>query len=346
MIALAAGALAAGAAAGLAVERFAVRRALGRPYDPAVDEPFGTLRGAPYPVKSDDGVVLHVEIDEPDAWPAGPHMTVVFCHGYSLNLDGWHFQRLALRDRARLVFWDQRSHGRSGRSPQDHATIHQTGVDLGRVIAETVPDGPLVLVGHSMGGMSVLALADQQPRLFSDRVAGVGLLATSAAGMSEVPLAVGGLPGRLVRRAAPGLLSALGKRGDLVDRTRRIGNDMTLALTKHYSFGSRVPASYVQWTAEMIAATPIDVIAKFFPDFDAHDRRDALTALRDIESLIVVGRDDKVTPVAHSKQIADALPRARFDVLDECGHMLLFEHHAAVSGRLRALVDRAAATVS
>jgi pimeloyl-ACP methyl ester carboxylesterase len=164
--------------------------------------------------------------------------------------------------------------------------------------------------------------------------------------MSEVPLAVGGLPGRLVRRAAPGVLSALGGRGEIVDRARRLGNDATLALTKRYSFGSRVPASYVQWTAEMIAATPIDVIAKFFPDFDAHDRRDALAALREIETLIVVGREDKVTPVAHSKQIADALPKARLDVLPDCGHMLLFEHHAAVSGRLRALIDRAAGTLA
>ena len=32
------------------------------------------------------------------------------------DLDCWHFQRAALRDRYRMVFYDQRSHGRSGRS--------------------------------------------------------------------------------------------------------------------------------------------------------------------------------------------------------------------------------------
>ena len=42
------------------------------------------------------------------------------------------------------------------------------------------PDGPLVLVGHSMGGMTIMALAEQRPELFADRVRGVALIGTSA----------------------------------------------------------------------------------------------------------------------------------------------------------------------
>ena len=37
-----------------------------------------------------------------------------------------------------------------------------------------VPDGPIVLVGHSMGGMTIVALAELHPELFGDRVVGVG----------------------------------------------------------------------------------------------------------------------------------------------------------------------------
>ena len=334
------GVVAAGAAAGLALERIAVRRALGRD-DPAAGEPFGSLRGAPYPVVTDDGIALHVEIDEPDPWPAGARQTVVLSHGYALNLDAWHFQRQALRARARLVLWDQRSHGRSERSPLGHATIEQTGRDLGRVIDETAPDGPLVLIGHSMGGMSILALAEQRPELFADRVIGVGLVASSAAGLGDVSLGVRGLPGRVLRRLAPGVVSALARRGDLVDRTRLLGNDLSFALTRRYSFASDVPPSYVEWTAEMLAATPIDVVAEFFPDFDEHDRREALGAIRELETLILVGREDRVTPLSHSEQIAAAVPRAQLVVLDNCGHMLLLEHHAEVSAQLDALVARA-----
>lgn len=334
------GAIAAGAAAGLAIERVAVRRALGRD-DPAADEPFGSLRGAPYPVETEDGITLHVEIDEPERWPAGVRPTVVLCHGYALNLDSWHFQRQALRSRARLVLWDQRSHGRSERSPIGHATIEQTGRDLGRIIDETAPDGPLILIGHSMGGMTILALAEQRPGLFVDRVIGVGLLATSAAGLGNVSLGLRGLPGRVLRRLAPGVVSTLARSGDLVDRTRRLGNDLSFALTRRYSFASNVPPSYVEWTSEMIAATPIDVVAEFFPDLDEHDRREALATMTDVETLILVGREDRMTPLSHSEQMAAALPRAQLVVLDNCGHMLLMEHHDEVSAQLGALIDRA-----
>jgi pimeloyl-ACP methyl ester carboxylesterase len=333
------GALAAGAAAGLAIERLAVRRALGRD-DPAAAEPFGSLRGAPYPVVADDGITLHVEIDEPDDQPDPPRATVVFCHGYALNQDSWHFQRLALRGSARLVFWDQRSHGRSERSPAGNATIAQTGRDLGRIIEEVAPEGPLVLVGHSMGGMSILALAEQAPTLFSDRVVGVGLLATSAAGLGDVLLGVRGLPGRVLRRAAPGVMTTLARRADLVDRTRRLRTDLSFALTRRYSFASDVPPSYVEWTAEMIAETPIDVVAEFFPDFDEHDRREALAAVGGVETLVMVGRDDRMTPLSHSEQIGAALPRAQLVVLDRCGHMLLLERHVEVSAQLVALLER------
>ena len=82
----------------------------------------GSLRSAPHTVVADDGVPLHVEVDEVDTPSNGnrrrrrsknPPPTLVFVHGYALNLDCWHFQRAAYRGLIRTVFYDQRSHGRS-----------------------------------------------------------------------------------------------------------------------------------------------------------------------------------------------------------------------------------------
>ena len=72
---------------------------------PADSEEFGSLRGDLHVVPAEDGTLLHVEIDEA---PGSDALTVVFCHGYALNLDSWHYQRQAFRGRARLVFYDQR----------------------------------------------------------------------------------------------------------------------------------------------------------------------------------------------------------------------------------------------
>ena len=88
---------------------------------------------------------------------------MVVSHGYALSLDSWHYQRLALQGRVRTVWWDQRGHGRSQRGPVGSATIDQVGADLAAVIEATAPTGPLVLVGHSMGGMTVMSLADPPP---------------------------------------------------------------------------------------------------------------------------------------------------------------------------------------
>jgi pimeloyl-ACP methyl ester carboxylesterase len=152
----AAGIAVAGTAVGVARRRRVITR-----LDAADATPFGSLHSKPITVVADDGVPLHVEVDEyqPDESDGRrrtgpPPLTVVFCHGYALNLDCWHFQRAGYRGLVRTVYYDQRSHGRSGRSSLGHATIDQLGRDLKRILDEVVPDGPVVLVGHSMGGMT------------------------------------------------------------------------------------------------------------------------------------------------------------------------------------------------
>src|SRR3954447_12647978 len=197
-IAAAVAALAAGGVAtGVAVQRRAVGRARSAP-DPYVDEAFGSLHTAGRTVVADDGVRLHVEVDGISDAP----LTIVFVHGFTLSMDCWHFQRRDLRDLGRLVFYDQRSHGASGRSARKHSTIDQLGRDLGVVIDELAPSGPIVLVGHSMGGMTVLALADQRPELFGPRVIGVALVGTAAGAFAETIFGIPGVLGRALRPVA------------------------------------------------------------------------------------------------------------------------------------------------
>src|SRR5690606_20378044 len=190
-----AGALAgAGVGAAVGVRRVVVGRVRLRP-DPDADVPFGRLRGREITVRAVDGLPLHVEVDDHD-----DDLTVVFCHGYTLNLHAWHYQRRDLRGSVRMVFWDQRSHGRSGRSDPARATIEQTGDDLYAVLRATVRrNRPVVLVGHSMGGMSIMALADRHPELFERQVAGVALINTSCGDLAEMTLGLPMVLAKIVR---------------------------------------------------------------------------------------------------------------------------------------------------
>ncbi len=326
-----------GAALGLAAERFT----LGRSRGGGVAEPFGSLRGTVHPLVTDDGTRLHVEVDELDDPGGHPDLTVVFSHGFCLNLDSWHYQRQMMRGRYRLVLWDQRGHGRSDAGPRGSCTVDQCGRDLHAVLQEVAPTGPVVLIGHSLGGMTQMALAAEQARLVSDRVVGVAFIATSPGGLADVHWGLAEVVGQVAHRIAPGALSRLARTPRLVDRTRRIGSDLEQALVKRYSYASAVPASLVQFSAAMIAATPIDVVAEFLPTFDRHDKRAALAALDGIEALVLSGEDDLLTPTGHSDEIVRRLPVAEHVVLPDAGHLVMLERPDEVNLHLDELLVRA-----
>ncbi len=338
------GVAAAGAAVGLVTRRYLAARAQQEP-DPYVDEPFGRLRGTPVNVRTDDGVRLHAEVDEPVEWPPGPQLTIVLCHGFALNLDEWHFQRRALRSLGRVVAWDQRSHGRSQRAAGKAHDNERLTRDLEQVLEQVVPEGPIVLIGHSMGGMTILGLAERRPELFGPRVVGVGLVATSAGRLSEVPILVRGPLGRLAHRAAPPLAAILARQPELVEHGRKVGADLAFALTKKYSYGTDVPDSIARFSADMIAQTPIDVVADLLPNFDSYDATDGIKVLDDVPTTIIGADRDLITPVEHSRRLAELLPSATYIEVPDSGHQVLLEHPEVVTEALIELVKRAAATV-
>ncbi|MEU5113103.1 alpha/beta hydrolase [Streptomyces longwoodensis] len=358
------GVLAAGAAAGVAIERMTVGRGIRRKALLALDSagPYGALRGTPGTAYADDGTELYYEVDEvePPAALAGRRrrlfgrkepapVTVVFSHGYCLNQDSWHFQRAALRGVVRTVHWDQRSHGRSGRGVaqvQDDVplTIDQLGRDLKAVLDAAVPDGPIVLVGHSMGGMTVMALAAQYPELIRERVVATAFVGTSSGRLGEVNFGLPVAGVNAVRRVLPGVLRALGQQAELVERGRRATADLFAGVVKRYSFASRdIDPAVARFAERMIEGTPIDVVAEFYPAFTDHDKTEALARFTDLPVLVLAGIGDLVTPSEHSEAIADLLPEAELVLVPDAGHLVMLEHPEVVTDRLADLLTRAGA---
>ena len=340
LIGLAAGVAAAGVAAGATAERFAVGRVRLRP-DPRAREPFGTLRGHARSVVADDGVTLHVE----ELGDANAPLTMIFCHGFALEMASWHYQWRDLTGRdtpGRLVFWDQRGHGRSGPSTPDHSTIEWLGKDLRRVIETTAPTGPVVLIGHSMGGMSVMALADQHPELFGTKIRGVAFLSTSSGKVAESFLQIPAALSVPFRRIAPHAASTISRRAAILEHGRRAGSDVSFLFTRRVAFGSDVGPALVEFVERMIAATPIEVIADFLPTFVDHDKLEALSVLTGVETLVMVGDRDRLTPPDHSRAIVQTLPDTEFVVVPSTGHMVMLERPSLVNLHLRTLCNRVA----
>ncbi|MFF8842420.1 alpha/beta fold hydrolase [Streptomyces sp. NPDC015127] len=358
------GVVAAGAAAGVALERLTVGRGMRRKARLALDAagPYGSLRGVVGTAVADDGTELHYEVEEVDPEVAAPRrrrmfgrkapapVTVVFSHGYCLSQDSWHFQRAALRGLVRAVYWDQRSHGRSARGAAQAGpdgvpvSIDQLGRDLKAVVDAAAPEGPLVLVGHSMGGMTMMALGAHYPEFVRERVAAIALIGTSSGKLGEVSygLPVAGV--NAVRRVLPGVLRALGSQAELVERGRRATADLFAGLIKRYSFSSRdVDPAVARFAERMIESTPIDVVAEFYPAFAEHDKAEALVVFEGMPVLVLAGDKDLVTPGTHSEAIADLMPEAELVIVPDAGHLVMLEHPEAVTDRLADLLARAGA---
>jgi pimeloyl-ACP methyl ester carboxylesterase len=292
-------------------------------------------------VRADDGVRLYFEEDG----PADAPVTVVLLHGFCQDHDDVLFQRRALiarlGDAIRIVSFDLRSHGRSSRSSPAHATIDQLGADLRAVLDARVPSGRLVLIGHSMGGMTVLALADACPELFADRVDGVALISTSTGKLTYLTL---GVPAGLARVGDPAVRLALRgvrRQSNLIERGRARVTDAAWLFTKRLAFGPHADPALVEFMTQMIGATPVDVIADFFPTLTSHDKLSALDVLVDLPVVIVCGEDDLITPPAHSRAMADLLPKATLVLVPEAGHQVLMERPELVSAPLLRLVEDA-----
>jgi pimeloyl-ACP methyl ester carboxylesterase len=338
-------------ATGVAVERLTVHRSVRRKAQLALDAaaPFGTLRGTPGTAVADDGTELYYEVEG----VSEAAVTVVFSHGYCLGQDVWHFQRAALREvpGVRAVYWDQRGHGRSERGRRQReegepVSIDQLGRDLMAVLDAAAPEGPVVLVGHSMGGMTMMALAGQFPEWVARRAAGAAFLATSAGGLGEVTYGFPGPAARAVRRVLPGVLRALGSQAALVERGRRAVGDVYAGLIRRYSFGDpkQVDPGVARFAERLIDSVPVDVVAEFYPAFGAHDKATALGVYnglaKDMPMLVLTGDRDEVTPPEHSERVAAELPRAAFVTVAGAGHLVLLEAPEQVNEHLVGLLAR------
>jgi pimeloyl-ACP methyl ester carboxylesterase len=324
-----------GIALGIELERRIVAKRITRTSEADL-EAFFSLRSDGPDVTTPDGVVLHTEIDE----GADDDLTLVYVHGYALNLDCWHFQRLHFRGQLRQVFYDLRSHGRSTRSEAERCRIPQLAEDLYQVLEEVVGPGPVVLIGHSMGAMTIMRLAQSRPELFGSQVLGVALFCTSAGELTDHS-PIRGIPARTFHRVAEPLMAGLNRIPELVSQGRRAGSDLGYVVTRRMAFGSDdVPPSYVDFASEMLAEIPLEVVADYYPAIGELDEFGALEIVSAVPAVVVGGENDMITPIEHTARIIELLPKAEAIRVEECGHLGMIEKHEVFNGALDRLLER------
>jgi pimeloyl-ACP methyl ester carboxylesterase len=337
------GLAAAGIATGIAVERAVVRRSKRGTGDPYADEPFDRLPfDESLTVTTADGTDIYVEMVEPAAG-AEPAPVVVFVHGFCLDMGTFHFQRqlLARRGRNRLVLYDQPGHGRSGKLETGEYELPALGETLYDVLQATVPEGPIVLIGHSMGGMAIMAFAEMHPGFYADRVVGTVLVATSGGLLEESKFGLPALIGRVGGPLLPLVNNATRLTGPAIDRARTAASDLAWLLTRRYGFGTSRPSpSLVTYVETMNSRTSVDTVARYLRTLYTHARYPALAALAHTPTLVIVGDKDMITPVTHSEEIIRHLPDAEFVKVPDGGHVVMLEAADVVDDELITFLEK------
>ncbi|GAA3063584.1 alpha/beta fold hydrolase [Actinokineospora globicatena] len=280
-------------------------------------------------VTTSDGVALNVVESG-----SGP-VTVVLIHGWTMDHASWDLVVGGLAG-ARVVRFDLRGHGASGAAPQGTATIARIADDLAEVIAATAPTGPVVLGGHSLGGMTLMALAERHPDLVASRVAGVAFVATTSGGLSTLTL---GLP----RWVAAPVLHAEKLINRRIARFRRpalMGKRTGYARpgVRWLVFGKRpVPAHIAATAAQVGRCNPANMV-EFRNALNEHERVHALPVYRGVPAVVMAGGRDRLCTVADARLIAAALPDANLLIYPGAGHMLNYERAEEVVTHLNGLV--------
>ena len=292
-------------------------------------------------VTTPDGTSLVVR----EVGPVTAPLTIVFAHGFCVRMGSFHFQRTALAaprgdqvrgDQVRMVFYDQRGHGQSASAATETYTVPQLGLDLETVLAVMVPVGPIVLVGHSMGGMTVLSHARQFPQRYPRRVVGAALISSAAEGLSRSPLgetlqnpALEAV--RFAARYAPGA----------VHRTRGAIRSLIRPIIRDASFGGAdVSPSRVEFSQAMIHGTDVATLVEFLHALEVHDETAALPVLARIPTLIACGGRDLLTPAKYSEEMAAVLPDSELVIVPGAGHLVQLEAPDVINDALLRLVER------
>ena len=230
----------------------------------------------------------------------GAGRTVVLLHGSGGTGRKW-FAQLAVVGGHRIIAPDLPGHGRSEGQPRDSVAEYREFVYN---FVRTLGLKKFVIGGHSLGGAIALDFALTRPDLLD--------------GMILV-----GSGGRL--RVKPEILEILAR------GKHPVGN-------LEYSYALNTRKDVLDKAAMEMMDVPVRV---YLADFMACDRFDVLDRLGGIEvpTLVICGKDDRMTPVKYSEYLSGHIPNARLALITDGGHMVMIEQPLAVNEHVAAFLD-------
>ncbi|MFT4200549.1 alpha/beta fold hydrolase [Gordonia sp. (in: high G+C Gram-positive bacteria)] len=305
--------------------------------DPALAPPAAAARRTH--VHTADGAELNV-LTYPADDPDDDSDIVVFIHGWTCNTNYWNPQVNHLLGKRTIVVYDQRGHGES-RLGRARPSPELLGSDLEAVLAATVPTGrKAILVGHSLGGMTIQAWADQHPDEVNERIAAVILESTAATDiLGRHKLFVEPVPA--YAKPFEHLTGVLFASTPVPLPRTRAG----AKVIRYITMTDDARGSHVAFVDDMASSCPPVARGLLGNGMVGMDLRTGTAALT-VPTTVINGSDDRLLPPVHSQEIADIIARVgslhRHVVLDDIGHMLSIEASEAFNEVLDEVIGLAA----
>ena len=250
------------------------------------------------------------------AWDVGSGPTVVLSHGWAASHAVWiPVARRLVESGHRVVLYDQRGHGAStrGTAPLDPTTLAR---DFALVLeARDVADA--ILTGHSMGGMTVMALATFQPEVLKQRGRAIVLVATAAADTSW-------------RLPQSDRIAARFMGSPSLSRIMRTAYGLRFVRS---AFGVDPAWAQLDLTRTLFADCDPGVRAGYVKSMSAMNLLEGIATIA-VPTTVLVGSRDRLTPPARSRTLVDTIPGARLVTVPDRGHMLPLEDPDAVADEI------------
>lgn len=228
--------------------------------------------------------------------------TLVFVHGYGCGQAMWRFVAQRLARRYRVVLLDLVGNGASDRAAYDpgrHAALDGHAQDIVEVVRHAVPEGPAVLVGHSVGCMIGLLAHLQDPEPFVAHV----MVSPSPCYLDD-----GDYRGGFTRSAIETLLDAL--------EDNHAGWARAMAPTIMGAPGR--PELAAELEASFCNADPLHA-RQFARATFLSDHRAELKKLA-VPTLVLQSSTDVIAPPAVGEYVHRTLPRASYRLIENVGH--------------------------
>ncbi|MEJ9080490.1 alpha/beta fold hydrolase [Gordonia malaquae] len=294
--------------------------------DPRVEPPAKAPRSSV--VGTPDGALLHVatigDVDAADE-------VIVLIHGWTCNTGFWNPQFHHFADNRAVIAYDHRGHGLSELGSV-RPSVELLGQDLQTVLEEMVPEGKrAVLVGHSMGGMTIMSWAAQFGSGMEEKISAIVLTSTAAKDVVQRQQLVPELP-RFLRPAEP-----LVERAFVSLPLPLASNDLSARIAHYVALGPVARQAHVDFTDKQLAACSPSARGAWGTAMYSLDVTAGLERIS-VPTAVVVGAKDRLTKVEHSREMADVL-RANgvlhsYTEFPGAGHMVPFERAEAFNAVL------------